>query len=80
MTSGVNSGKVAILNNRFVFVKDSLATGNIYLYDLNTNKKLGPYNDIEAYDLTSDKESVKSINGAFVIAKNKNTYYNIVVR
>ncbi|MBR5662595.1 MAG: hypothetical protein IKX00_02955 [Bacilli bacterium] len=78
MTSGVASGKIAILNNRYVFIKDSLSTGNIYLYDLVANKKLGPYNDVEAYDLTSDKESVKSINGAYVIAKNKNNQYGLL--
>lgn len=78
MTSGVASGKIAILNNRYVFVKDSLSTGNIYLYDLVANKKLGPYNDVEAFDLTSDKESVKSINGAYVIAKNKNNQFGLL--
>ena len=78
MTSGVPSGKVAILNSRYVFIKDSLSTGNIYLYDLVANKKLGPYNDIEAFDLTSDKESVKSINGAYVIAKNKNNQFGLL--
>lgn len=78
LTSGVASGKVAILNNRFVFIKDSLSTGNIYLYDLTNNKKLGPYNDIEAFDLTQDKESVKNINGAFVIAKNKNNQFGLL--
>lgn len=78
LTSNVPTGKIAILNNRFVFIKDSLSTGNIYLYDLSTNKKLGPYNDVEAYDLTSDKETVKNINGAFVIAKNKNNQYGLL--
>ena len=78
LTSNVPAGKIAILNNRFVFIKDSLSTGNIYLYDLIENKKMGPYNDVEAYDLTSDKESLKNINGAFVIAKNKNNQYGLL--
>ena len=78
LTSNVASGKVSILNNRFVFIKDSLSTGNIYLYDLSNNKKLGPYNDIEAFDLTADKESVKNINGAYVIAKNKNNQFGLL--
>lgn len=78
LTSSVPTGKIAILNNRFVFIKDSLSTGNIYLYDLSTNKKLGPYNDVEAYDLTSEKESIKNINGAFVIAKNKNNQFGLL--
>lgn len=78
MTSNVASGKIAILNSRYVFIKDSLSTGNIYLYDLVASKKLGPYNDVEAYDLTQDKESVKNINGAYVIAKNKNNQYGLL--
>lgn len=78
LTYNVPAGKISILNSRFVFVKDSLSTGNIYLYDLTTNKKLGPYNDVEAYDLTSEKESVKNINGAYVIAKNKNNQFGLL--
>lgn len=78
LTYKVGAGKVAILNNRFVFIKDSLSTGNIYLYDLKNNQKMGPYNDIEAFDLTSDKESVKNINGAYVIAKNKNNQFGLL--
>lgn len=78
MTSNVAKGIVAIINNRFVFVKDSLSTGGIYLYDLKDNKRLGPYNDIEAYDLVSDKETLKNINGAFVIAKNKNNQFGLL--
>ena len=78
LTSKVPAGKLAILNNRYVFIKDSLSTGNIYLYDLATNQKMGPYNDIEAYDLTAEKESVKNINGAYVIAKNKNNKFGLL--
>ena len=78
LTNNVPSGKISIINGRYVFVKDSLSTGNIYLYDLKTNKKLGPYNDVEAYDLISEKESVKNVNGAYVIAKNKNNMYGLL--
>lgn len=77
-TANVPAGKLAIINNRFVFIKDSLSTGNIYLYDLTTNMKLGPYNDVEAYDIVSDTESVKNVNGAYVIAKNKNNQYGLL--
>ena len=78
VTYNVPSGTIAILNNRYVFVKDSLSTGNIYLYDLTQNKKLGPYNDVEAFDLVGERESLKNINGAYVIAKNKNNSYGLL--
>ena len=79
MTSNVPTGKVALLNDRFVFIKDSLSTGGIYLYDLQQSKKLGPYTDIEAVsDITSANELYKNINGAFVIAKNNKNLFGLL--
>jgi len=78
MTSGSKTGFISLINNRYVFVRDTLSSGGIYLYDLSQSKKLGPYNDVEAIDLVSDNESYKNINGAYVIAKNNKNLYGLL--
>ena len=79
MTFNVQGGTVALLNNRFVFVKDTLSTGGIYLYDITQNKKLGPYNSIEAIgDIIGASETFKNVNGAYVIAKNNKNQFGLL--
>ena len=78
MTSGSKTGVINLINNRYVFVRDTLSTGGVYLYDLNLSKKLGPYNDVEAIDLVSDNETYKNINGAYVIAKNNKNMFGLL--
>ena len=78
LTSGSKTGVINLINNRYVFVRDTLSTGGVYLYDLSQNKKLGPYNDVEAIDLVSDNEGYKNINGAYVIAKNNKNMFGLL--
>ena len=78
MTYDVPAGQIAILNNRYVFIKDSLSAGNIYLYDLEQSKKLGPYSEVEIFDGVVATESMKAINGVYVIAKNSKGLYGLL--
>ena len=78
MTNNVKSGYIQLINNRYVFVKDTLSTGGVYLYDLSQSKKLGPYIDVETYDVVADAEGYKNINGLFVIAKNTKNMFGLL--
>lgn len=78
LTNNVKTGYLQLINGRYIFIKDTLSTGGIYLYDLAQNKKLGPYIDVESYDLVSEQEGYKNINGAYVIAKNTKNLYGLL--
>ncbi len=74
----IQTGIVAILNNRFVFINDTVTTPNIYLYDLSVNKKLGPYQMIETAGLVSSNFDSKNGEGSYVIAKNTKDMYGLL--
>ena len=78
VTYDISPGIVAILNNRFVFINDTISTPNIYLYDLNTNKKMGPYTSIETSGLMSVNFDSKSADGSLIIAKNAKDQYGLL--
>ena len=78
MTYDVQAGIMPILNNRFVFVRDSVTSGGYYLYDLSQSKKAGPYSEIEAIGLTDGAITNKNVNGAFIIAKNNKNQYGLL--
>ena len=79
MTYALGDGTIALLNNRFIFVKDTLSTGGIYLFDINQNKKLGPYNTVEGVgDIVGATEQFKNVNGAYTIAKNNKNQYGLL--
>lgn len=69
-TSNTPKGQTTLFNNRYVFIKDSVSIGGIYLYDLKASMKKGPYTDIDVFDAVSQEEVSTDINGAYVIAKN----------
>ena len=74
----IQTGIVAILNNRFVFINDTATTPNIYLYDLSVNKKLGPYQAIETTGLIGVNYDSKTVDGAYIIAKNTKDMYGLL--
>ena len=78
ITYDIQTGVIAILNNRFVFINDTVTTPSIYLYDLSLNKKLGPYQMIETSGLIGLNFDSKSTEGAYVIAKNNKDQYGLL--
>lgn len=70
LSKNTPSGKLALINNRYVFIKDTLSTGGIYLYDLSQSKRLGPYIEVDSDTLVDENESVKTTDGAYIIVKN----------
>lgn len=78
MTYDVPTGVIPILNKRYAFIKDTLTTGGIYLYDLSQNKKLGPYSDVEAIDSISAAISHKDMNGTYFIVKNNKNLFGLL--
>ena len=82
VTYDIQTGVIAILNNRFVFINDTptslTSNPNIYLYDLSLNKKLGPYTMVETTGLISLNYDSKTADGSYVIAKNTKDQFGLL--
>ena len=74
----IQNGIISILNNRFVFINDTVTTPQIYLYDLKVNKKLGPYQMVEIPGLVSGVFESKSTSSSYAIAKNSKDQYGLL--
>lgn len=78
MTYEVKTGTIAVLNNRFVFIKDTITNGGILLYDLKEEKKMGPFSEVENIDAISDVVTQKNANEVFFIVKNNKNLYGLL--
>jgi len=78
MTFDVKTGVIPVLNNRFVFIKDTITNGGVLLYDLKAEKKMGPFSEVEAISTVEDNISQKDINEAFFIVKNNKNLYGLL--
>lgn len=74
----IQNGIISILNNRFVFINDTVTTPQIYLYDLKVNKKLGPYQMVEIPGLVSGVFDSKSAVDNYAIAKNSKDLFGLL--
>ena len=80
----VNLGYLPIYNERFVFITDTSrpnANDNIILYDLNLNKNLATYKEVDARYYNGESESKVNFvetAGTIVLAKNTSDSYGLI--
>ena len=80
----VNLGYLPIYNERFVFITDTSrpnANDNVILYDLNLNKKLATYKEVDARYYNGESESKVNFvetAGTIVLAKNTSDSYGLI--
>lgn len=80
----VNLGYLPIYNERFVFITDTSrpnANDNIILYDLNLNKNLATYKEVDAKYYNGESESKVNFvetAGTIVLAKNTSDSYGLI--
>ncbi len=74
--SNPSVGYIPIFNNRFVFIYDN---NHIVLYDLQNNKKLSEYSEVDTGTLTGNTNvSFSSETNKLVIAKNMKGNYGVI--
>lgn len=80
-TNKDNTGWLPIINERYVFIIDSLDKNNktIMLYDLKNNKTLSRYSSVNpGIDTKENKITFISNNNLYIIAENKNNKYGVI--
>lgn len=80
-TNKDNTGWLPIINERYVFIIDSLDKNNktIMLYDLKNNKTLSRYANVDTGINTSEnKITFISNNNLYIIAENKSNKYGVI--
>ena len=76
-----NTGWLPIINERYVFIIDSLDKNNktIMLYDLKNNKTLSRYANVDlGVEVKENKITFISNNNLYVIAENKSNKYGVI--
>ena len=81
-SADIKVGYLPIYNNRFVFIADTKtpnANDNIVLWDLDSNKKLATYKEVDA-GFYSDEKTVNFLEtaGLIVLAKNTSDSYGLI--
>ncbi|MBO4601093.1 MAG: hypothetical protein J5634_02535 [Bacilli bacterium] len=74
----IQTGILSILNNRYVFINDTITTPSIYLYDLSVNKKLGPYTAVETSGLIGHNFDAKVSDGDYIVVKNTKDQFGLL--
>lgn len=80
-TNKDNTGWLPIINERYVFIIDSLDKNNktIMLYDLKNNKTLSRYSSVNpGIDTKENKITFISNNNLYIIAENKNNKFGVI--
>lgn len=76
-----NTGWLPIINERYVFITDSLDKENktIMLYDLKNNKTLSRYASVDpGINVTESKITFISNNNLYIIAENKSNKFGVI--
>lgn len=75
-----NTGWLPIINERYVFIIDSLDQNNktIMLYDLKNNKTLARYTSISGINATENKITFISNNNLPIIAENRSNKFGVI--
>lgn len=79
--NSANTGWIPIINERYVFILDSLNLSNptIMLYDLKTNKTLSKYISVDTGLYTKDKAvTFKTSNNLYIMANNRSNKYGAI--
>ncbi len=80
MLEGGSGGYLPVYNENYAFINDSVPLSlnqNIYLIDFKTNKKVGPYYNVDAGFYRSDKIYMVESNYTIIMAENNKKKFGI---